>query len=95
MSEFIYYTWGGQFQFNFDFEPALLGGQTVGSVAATHVPPSGGTVTPTVIHTPPASVGAVIVPALSVAGTHQIRVVATLASPAANAAVLTLIVVQA
>lgn len=83
----IHATWALAFSLPFDFTDALLTGQTVASVAATHVPPSGNAVTVTVSHTPGESDGAITVPTLTVTGRHEIRLVATLASPASNAAI--------
>jgi hypothetical protein len=82
--QLTHYTWAGTLQFNFDFSDDLLTGQTVASVAATHIPPSGNAVTPTVVHTPGDNTGAVLVPTLAVTGEHVIRVVATKATPTSS-----------
>jgi hypothetical protein len=65
-------------QWDFDFNPDLNTGRTVSSATATHTPPSGVAVTPTV-----GVIAAGVVPVrldsvTQVVGTHVLRCIATL-----------------
>ena len=61
-----------------DFSPDLASGVTVSSAVATHIPPSGSALTPTVVVSIPYV--NVTLGQLTVTGTHILSIVATLSS---------------
>lgn len=80
-------------QWDFDFNPDLNTGVTVSSATATHTPPSGSAVTPTV-----GSIAAGVVPVrldtvTQVEGSHILRVLATLSNGEKSEIILNITVI--